>query len=415
MTRLTDQIVKKALPPVRGQAMFWDDEIKGFGLRVTPGGAKSFILDYRADGRQRRITIGASPDWTVAAAREAAKKLKREVDNGSDPMGDRHDERNAATMAELWEKYEREHLGQKSDRSQADEKSMWKNIILPRFGKMKLTSITASEIDSLHRDITNIRKTPVRANRVIEVLRKAFNLAIRWKWLKENPVTGVRRNPEEKRDRYLNKQEISALVTALNEHKEQDSANAIKLLMLTGARKSEVLGATWEMFDLENGIWTKPSSHTKQRKLHRVPLSPPALRLLKEIKEESSSVYIFPGTDKKPLQDVKRTWVTVCKKAGLVESVPKKDRKGKVVKDKNGEDVMELVPNVRLHDLRHSFASILVSGGASLPLIGQMLGHTQVSTTQRYAHLYDAPLRKAAEMVSDAIPVQFANKKRKKV
>jgi integrase len=415
MSRLTDQAVKKALPPARGQAIFWDDEIKGFGLRVTPGGAKSFILDYRADGRQRRITIGAYPDWTAAAARDAAKTLKRDVDLGQDPMGARHDERAAATMTELWEKYEREHLTLKSDRSQVDEKSMWNNIILPRFGKMKLTLITASEIDSLHRDITNIRKTPVRANRVIEVLRKAFNLAIRWKWLKENPVTGVRRNPEEKRNRYLNKQEIAALVAALNEHKEADSANAIKLLMITGARKSEVLGATWEMFDLENGIWTKPSSHTKQRKLHRVPLSAPALRLLKEIKEESSSVYVFPGADKKPLQDVKRTWMTVCKKAGLVAPMPKKDRKGKVVKDKNGEDVMELVPNVRLHDLRHSFASILVSGGASLPLIGQMLGHTQVSTTQRYAHLYDDPLRKAAEMVSDAIPLGHTSKKRGKV
>jgi integrase len=414
MTRLTDQIAKKALPPVRGQAMFWDDEIKGFGLRVTPGGAKSFVLDYRADGRQRRITIGAYPDWTVAAARDAAKTLKRDIDLGNDPMGNRRDERNAPTMAELWERYEREHLIQKSPRAQSDEKSMWKNIILPRFGKMKLASITSSEIDSLHHDITTIRKTPVRANRVIEVLRKAFNFAIRWKWLKENPVVGVRRNPEERRDRYLNKQEIAALVTALNEHKEQDSANAIKLLMLTGARKGEVLGATWDMFDLENGIWTKPSSHTKQRKLHRVPLSAPALRLLKEIKEESSSVYVFPGTDDKPLQDIKRTWTSVCKKAGLVESVPKKDRSGKPLKNKNGEIVTELVQNIRIHDLRHSFASILVSGGASLPLIGQMLGHTQVSTTQRYAHLYDDPLRKAAEMVSDAIPLLDKNAKEKR-
>ena len=405
MPRLTDQTVRKALPPVQGQTIFWDDEIKGFGLRVTPGGAKAFILDYRAEGRQRRITIGSSPDWTVAAARDAAKTLKRDVDLGSDPMGNRHDERSAPTIYELWEKYQREHLNQKTDRAQADEKSMWNNIILPRFGTMKLTSITASEIDDLHRDITTIRKTPVRANRVIEVLRKAFNLAIRWKWLKENPVTGVRRNPEEKRNRYLNKQEIAALVAALNEHEEVDSANAIKLLMITGARKSEVLGATWVMFDLENGIWTKPSSHTKQRKLHRVPLSAPALRLLKDLKEESTGPYIFPGIDKKPLQDVKRTWVTVCKKAGLVEPTPKKDRKGKEVKDKDGEIVMVLTPNIRIHDLRHSFASILVSGGASLPLIGQMLGHTQVSTTQRYAHLYDDPQRKAAEMVSDAIPL----------
>ncbi len=414
MPRLTDQIVKKTLPPLRGQAVLWDDDLKGFGLRVTPRGAKAFVLDYRAHGRQRRITIGSFPDWSVAAAREEAKKLKREVDIGNDPMAERHEDRAAFTMNELWEKYQQEHLAQKSQRSQADERSMWEQIILPRFGTEKVMFITTEHIDSLHRDITTIRKTPVRANRVIEVLRKAFNLAMRWKIIPENPVVGVRRNPEERRNRYLNKKEIAALVAALGEHKEHDSANAIKLLMLTGARKSEVLGATWEMFDLENGIWTKPSSHTKQRKLHRVPLSAPALRLLQEIKEDSASVYVFPGTDGKPLQDVKRTWTAVCKKAGLLEPAPKKDRKGSMMKDKNGNPVMEMVPNVRLHDLRHSFASILVSGGASLPLIGQMLGHTQVSTTQRYAHLYDDPLRKAAEMVSDAIPLPEKNTKRKK-
>lgn len=414
MPRLTDQIVRKALPPLHGQAMLWDDDLKGFGLRITTGGAKAFVLDYRAHGRQRRITIGSFPDWSVAAARETAKNLKREVDLGNDPMAERQEDRAALTMNDLWEKYQREHLAQKSPRSQADERSMWEQIILPRFGKEKVMLIVTEHIDTLHRDITEIRKTPVRANRVIEVLRKAFNLAMRWKIIKENPVVGVRRNPEERRNRYLNKTEIAALVTALNEHKEQDSANAIKLLMLTGARKSEVLGATWEMFDLENGIWTKPSSHTKQRKLHRVPLSAPALRLLKEIKEESASVYVFPGADGKPLQDVKRTWSAACKKAGLLEPAPKKDRKGRVMKDKNGDPVMEMVPNVRLHDLRHSFASILVSGGASLPLIGQMLGHTQVSTTQRYAHLYDDPLRKAAEMVSDAIPLPEKSTKRKK-
>lgn len=417
MPRLTDQIVRKALPPLRGQAVIWDDDQKGFGLRITTSGAKAFVLDYRAHSRQRRITIGSFPDWSVAAAREEAKNLKRAVDLGNDPMAERHEDRAAATVNDLWEKYQREHLAQKSPRSQADERSMWEQIILPHFGTTQVTMITTEDVDNLHRAITEIRKTPVRANRVIEVLRKAFNLAIRWKIIKENPVVGVRRNPEERRNRYLNKKEIAALVTALNGHKELDSANAIKLLMLTGARKSEVLGATWEMFDLENGIWTKPSSHTKQRKLHRVPLSGPALHLLKEIKEQSASVYVFPGADGKPLQDVKRTWSSVCKKADLLEPAPKKDRKGRIMKDKNGDPVMEMVPNVRLHDLRHSFASILVSGGASLPLIGQMLGHTQVSTTQRYAHLYDDPLRKAAEMVSDAILRSGSptTKKRKKV
>ena len=407
--RLSETLVRKALPPAQGQAMIWDAEVKGFGLRVTPGGAKSFVLDYRAEGRQRRITIGAHPDWTVAAAREAAKTMKRDVDHGHDPMGERQAQREAPTVQELWERYEREHLPQKSARSQVDERIMWQKIILPRFGKMKLASITHDDVDALHRDITTIRGTPVRANRTVEVLRKAFNLAIRWRWREDNPASGVRRNPEEKRNRYLNKGEIAALARALNDHSESMSANAIKLLMLTGARRGEVLSATWEMFDLENGVWTKPSAHTKQRKLHRVPLSGPALQLLKDMnaaakaKAEADGTplnpFVFPGADGKPLTDIKRTWVSVCRKAGLATQAEKKGRDGKPMKGKDGKPTMVWQPTVRIHDIRHSFASILVSAGASLPLIGQMLGHTQVQTTQRYAHLFDDPLRKAAETV----------------
>ena len=387
--RLTDAAVRKLSPPDKGQAMCWDSEVKGFALRVTPGGAKAFVLDYRHEGRQRRITIGSYPDWSVQAAREAAKAMKREVDQGRDPMGERHAERAAPTMNELWERYQNEHLPRKAARSQADERIMWEKIILPRFGKIKVASLTHEDIDALHRDVTTVRGTPVRANRTVEVLRAAFNLAIRWKWREDNPASGVRRNIEEKRHRYLTKTEIAALAQALNEHSEQVSANAIKLLMLTGARRGEVLGASWDMFDLENGVWTKPSAHTKQRRLHRVPLSAPALRLLKEIKAGSAGPYVFPGVDGKPLTDIKRTWASVCAKAGLVtaDAEPK--------------------PNVRIHDLRHSFASILVSAGASLPLIGQMLGHTQVQTTQRYAHLFDDPLRKAAETVGAYIVPQL--------
>jgi integrase len=193
----------------------------------------------------------------------------------------------------------------------------------------------------------------------------------------------------------------------LNDHAEPVSANAIKLLMLTGARRGEVLGATWDMFDLENGIWTKPSSHTKQRLVHRVPLSGPALRLLTDIRDDavrlanangtSPSPYVFPGADGKPLTDIKRTWTTICRKAGLAVRVEKIARNGR------GKPALVWQPNVRIHDLRHSFASILVSSGASLPLIGQMLGHTQVQTTQRYAHLFDDPMRDAAETVGKVI------------
>jgi integrase len=183
--------------------------------------------------------------------------------------------------------------------------------------------------------------------------------------------------------------------------------------MLTGARRGEVLGATWDMFDLENGIWTKPSAHTKQRLIHRVPLSGPALRLLTDIKNDAAqlanaagkapSPFVFPGADGRPLTDIKRTWITICRKAGLAIQVQKFDRNRKAVKGKDGKPVLALQPNVRIHDLRHSFASILVSAGASLPLIGQMLGHTQTQTTHRYAHLFDDPMRDAAETVGKVI------------
>ncbi|UUX50889.1 site-specific integrase [Nisaea acidiphila] len=375
---LTDQIVRRASAGSRAQAFFWDDQIKGFALRVTNRGTKAFVLDYRIKGRQRRITIGNYPDWTVAAARDRAKTMKREVDLGGDPMGARHEDRQAATMQDLWDRYRDEHLVHKTDRSRKDEAAMWESLILPALGREKVRDMSTDQIEQLHWDISEKRGTPVRANRVLEVVRKSMNLAIRWGWRSENPVTGIKKNPEQKRERYLSSDEIARLNAALEEHPEQVSADAIRILMLTGARRGEVLNATWDMFDLEKGIWTMPSAHTKQRRSHRVPLATSAVELLRRLRETSKGRYVFAGkSPDHPLTDIKRTWKSLCQKAGI--------------------------ENARIHDLRHSFASILVSQGASLPLIGAMLGHTQVQTTQRYAHLYDEPLRGAAELVSRAI------------
>lgn len=376
--RLTDALVRRAAAGNRPQKFFWDGDVKGFALRVTNRGSKAFIVDYRAAGRQRRITIGNYPDWTVAAAREVAKSMKRDVNLGQDPMGERHAERVAPTIGNLWERYQVEHLVHKAPRSQADERSMWAKLILPSLKSEKVKDLTHEQVAALHREITVDRGTPVRANRTIEVLRKAFGLAIRWKWRIDNPATGIRRNAEDKRQHYLSREELSRLMRVLDGHPERVSAHALKLLILTGARRGEVLGARWEMFDLDQGVWIKPSAHTKQKKEHRVPLSATAVSMLKEIQKETAGPCVFPGkSPNDPITDVKRTWASVCKEAG--------------------------VEPVRIHDLRHSFASLLVNNGASLPLIGAMLGHTQVATTARYAHLYDEPLREAAEQVSKAV------------
>lgn len=379
--RLIDAVVRNAEPPARGQRFLWDTELKGFALRITARGARSFVLDYRVKGVQRRITIGSYPDWTVAAARNEAKTMKREVDRGADPMRVRHEEAVAPTVEGLWERYELDYLPTKALRTQTDERAIWQKLILPVLGTTRVSEVTHENVEALHRHITNKRRTPIRANRTIEVLRKAFNLAIRWGWRLDNPASGIRRNPEEKRTRYLSQQELARLSAALAEHPEKVSVNAIRLLMLTGARRGEVLSMSWDQIDLEAGVWVKPSAHTKQRREHRVPLSAPALALLLDMKERSHGPYVFPGkVANQPLKDLKKTWISVTQKAE--------------------------VQGARVHDLRHTFASILVSRGASLPLIGALLGHTQAATTARYAHLYDEPLREAAELVGAAIEMQ---------
>jgi integrase len=153
-------------------------------------------------------------------------------------------------------------------------------------------------------------------------------------------------------------------------------ANAIRLLILTGARKTELLSATWDQFDLEKGVWTKQAHSTKQRRMEHVPVSSVALEILRQMKEQADSPFLFPGkVPGEPLKDPKKAWDTIRKKAGT--------------------------PDVRIHDLRHTYASHLVSSGLSLSIVGKLLGHTQASTTQRYAHLADAPLREATELLGN--------------
>jgi integrase len=390
--KLTDRIARSTLAPQRGNRITYDEEVRGFGLRVTAGGAKSFILNYRVSGRERRITIGAYPDWSVASAREQAKSLKRRINLGDDPMQERHDEREAPTMADLCARFEREYLPKRRTSTQRDYLSILNTYVRPKLGRMKVADLAHSDIDTLHREIS--KRAPYRANRTVALVSRMLNLGITWGWAADNVARGIERAPEHKRERYLTPPEIVRLSQVLKAHPERASANAVLLLLLTGARKSEVLGAKWDQFDLEKGVWTKPSAHTKQNKEHRVPLSGPAMALLRGIKYEDSCVsvedsktkhvesrpkhdFVFPGKDGRPLTEIKRTWSSICRSVGL--------------------------SGLRIHDLRHTYASLLASSGLSLPIIGALLGHTQAATTQRYAHLIDDALRQATERVGTIV------------
>lgn len=430
--RLDERLVKALEAPEKGNAITYDSEVKGFGCRVTAAGAKAFVLNYRVGGRERRITVGSWPDWSVVAARKKAGELKRETDNGLDPMAERHAEREAPTMEDLARDYEERHAPRK--RTGAADVAVLKRFILPRLGRIKVKDITHRQVEDFHRERS--KTSPTQANREVALLSKMFALAIKWGYREDNPAKGIERNPEERRARYLMGEELAALSAAMRDHRDQRSANVVRLLLLTGCRRGEALTATWDQLDLAAGVWVKPSAHTKTKKEHRVPLSPPAVKLLADIRaaqeakaaeaKQQAPAYVFPGDQGVPhITDIKKSWHSLTRKASVRLWASRPDSsEGAIVarlaaelKDGampifaaveaaakvDGTTLPLGLTDVRLHDLRHSYASMLVSAGLSLPVIGALLGHTQTQTTARYAHLFDDPLRAATAQVGAMI------------
>ena len=377
---LSDAGIRKLTPPAKGYAIAWDDVVSGFGCRVTAGGAKAFILDYRVKGtgRQRRITLGRYPSWSVTAARDKAKELRRSIDDGADPRGDVESDRAAPTMAELMDRFRKDHLPRRRRSTAVSYEVLLRRYIEPAFKHHKVSDVTFSDVDRLHRKVT--ATAPYMANRMVAVLSSMFTLSIRWGMRTDNPAHHIERNSEIARKRYLSGEELSRLTQALTAHPDRQATDIIRMLLLTGARSAEVFGMRWDALDLAQGIWSKPASGTKQKADHIVPLSAPARQLLADIraKQEKPGVFVFPGTGKTGhIVDIVRAWREVCADAGI--------------------------SGLRVHDLRHSFASQLVSAGMSLPLIGALLGHSNPTTTHRYSHLFDAAQRAAVEKVAAII------------
>jgi integrase len=240
---LTPDEVKALTPPATGSKITYDGPggVPGFGVRVTAAGAKAYILNYRVKGQERRYTLGACENRSLAAARKEANKLRSRIEDGYDPVGDRVAKRDAETVKELTERYLEEHASKKRDRGKAEDESLIKQWIVPELGSLKVGDVEFSHIDRLHRKITKGGKgrkgTPVRANRCLTLLSKMFNLAIRWKMCDANPVKGVDRNHEDPRERYLEDEEIERLTAVLDTHPNQQAANVIRLLLYTGCRR----------------------------------------------------------------------------------------------------------------------------------------------------------------------------------
>jgi integrase len=402
--KIDEAFVKSVTPPAKGSKPYWDSEVKGFAIRVYaptarhPEGQRSFLISYYVNGVEKRHTIGNFPLWSAAAGRAEAKKLRKRIDQGEDPALAKREAREAPTVADLAERYRRDYLPSKSPASRKADAAMIEKEILPVLGKRKVAEVHEGDAEALHKAISKSKSTSarwrnsekgrvVRANRVAALGSKMFALAYKklpgedsaWRDASlPNPFKGLERNQEEGRERFFSTAEIAALGDALAEH-TGPAADCLRLILLTGARPGEAMRAHWDEF-ADQGFWDKPSAHTKQKKRHRVPLSPPATELVSRLRSEreEGAEFVFPGRIKgKPIREMRRVWEKVTKRAGL---------EGEII-----------------YTLRHSFASIGVGGGLSLQIIGKLLGHSTSATTTRYAHLADDALREATNRIGSTI------------
>lgn len=362
-----------------------DDKVPGLLLRVLPSGLKQFCIRYRLPGGRRgRYQLGNYGQLTVEQARELAKSKLFIVSQGRDPSAEKAEARKAWTVKQLAEHYEAEHLRKLRPATRDNYKRYLDRHIVPSLGKKLVTDVTPADVLRMFREAERkaskldsngnvLNAGTTTANRVLATASGLFGEAIAQGLRADNPCATVKRNHENKRERYLTVEESARLLAACDRSPHTHVANFVRLLVFTGARAGETLSAPWSQFDLTSGIWTKPSHHTKQKALHSVPLIPAALELLTDMYRENEagerSPWLFPSNaPNKPIADPKRAVAAIFKAAGFA----------------NG---------VSLHTLRHSFATQAVSAGATLHLVGKALGHTQAATTHRYAHAEHNPLR----------------------
>lgn len=385
--RLTKREVEKTTAGGR-EAFVWDSEVPGFGLRLRTNGRKVFVFQYFTRGRTRRVNIGDYGRVTAEAARERARTLKQRVQDGHDPASERDAARREEKMNALCERYLKQHSElHKKPSSQKDDRYLLNTYVLPALGSRQAVDITRADVTALHHSLS---EKPYTANRLLAVLSKMMNLAESWGIRQDgtNPCRHVERYREQKRQRFLSAAELAELGKVLaaveRERVEWHSVvPAIRLLIFTGARVSEILTLRWEWVDFERNCLNLPDSKTGAKVIH---LNAPALKVLTEIEpapKDADNPHVIRGGRKGTcLVNLKDPWGRIRKRAKI--------------------------PDVRVHDLRHSFAAVAAGVGSSLPIIGALLGHTQPQTTARYAHLADDPVKAVNEAVGARIAAAMA-------
>jgi integrase len=363
-----------------------DPQVRGLFRRTTRAGVESWVHTSKYGTK----TIGRLSDWPYPSARETAQAWNRSVDQGINPYAALEAKQSAPTVDDLialWETDVFSTVPPKLKPSTVKEyRNQIEQYIRPAFGKRPVTEDFKADIKKLHTRITTVGKTrgtPARANRIVSTFAMLLSFGVKEGIVTDNVARGIERNREEARYRFLNGEEFERLLTAIGQCRYVQAQRALRLLLLTGSRRAEVLGMQWSQIDLQAGTWAKPPSATKQKRLHVVPLNAPARAILAEIYSEAKareertgkamSRWLFPARGKRdaPVKEIRVAWANVCNRARI--------------------------DDLHLHDLRHVFATFFASTGTGLPLIGRLLGHSQMRTTERYSHVALDPLRTELE------------------
>jgi integrase len=409
--KLTKRTVDAIVPGDRARIVY-DTDLKGFGVRIAPNGSLSWFVEYRpgAGGRRvakKRMVIG-SREFTPDQARQAANGILASISLGSDPAAVRREERESETFREFAERYLREEAEAKLKLGTVvNYRICVRKHAVPEIGSIKLNRISTADISRIHSKVGQTR--PMTANRIVECISSIFRYAATRNLVPvgHNPTKGIRAFRESRRERFLNSDELARLGSAIREAEtvgipydvdetkptskhapkpenrriqiDAYTAAALRLLILTGARLREILHLKWTYVDFQRGLLLLPDSKTGRK---AIVLNAPALAVLRSIERQGQYV-IFSGRADKPRADLNRPWRTISGRAGLHK--------------------------VRIHDLRHTHASVGAGAGLGLPIIGKLLGHTQASTTHRYAHLDSDPLKKASEQIAQSISAQMGD------
>ncbi len=377
---LTPSLIKNATcDKAKRKTDLFDISTKGLMVEVRETGGKTYYLRYRTvRGHVCQLKLADARDVTLAQARQLADQTRNSIAMGADPKEAKADLRAVPTFAKFVEEDFLPHI-KTYKRSWGSDVSLLNNHLLPALGHLHMDIIARRDVQRLLTSRLDMGKAPGTCDRMLILARHVFNCAIKWKTpgVKANPAKEVDLlNVDNKRERFLSEEEVRRLYSAVLASENPMLKYIVPMLLLTGARKREVLDARWEDFDVDNRLWRIP--FTKSGRPRTVPMSDGVMSVLDTVPRIAGSPYVFPNPDtKKPFVTIHYTWDTARKRAGLRD--------------------------VRMHDLRHSFASILINSGRSLYEVQHLLGHTQVKTTERYAHLQQDTLMTAANVVANLV------------